>query len=184
MMVRILLLLLALILSGCKVQEAPKKVQEAPQQVSVKPKGTECIVKRVVDGDTFVCVRGNEEIKVRLIGVDTPESSANQKAYRDSAKTGQSLDEIIKMGQEAKKFTSSILKPGTKVYLETDVQPTDKYGRLLAYVWLEDGRMLNEILIREGYAQVYTIPPNVKYAEHFLEAQRKAREERKGFWGR
>ncbi|MFN3265126.1 MAG: thermonuclease family protein, partial [Aquificaceae bacterium] len=56
-------------------------------------------------------------------------------------------------------------------------------GRLLAYVWLSDGRMLNEVLVKEGYAMVYTIPPNVKYQERFLQAQRYARENRKGLWG-
>ncbi|RME11542.1 MAG: thermonuclease, partial [Aquificota bacterium] len=75
------------------------------------------------------------------------------------------------------------LPKGETVYLEFDVQKTDRYGRLLAYVWLSDGRMLNEVLVKEGYAMVYTIPPNVKYQERFLQAQRYARENRKGLWG-
>lgn len=86
------------------------------------------------------------------------------------------------MGKEAYEFTKSLIPEGTVVYLETDIQLTDKYGRVLSYVWLPDGRMLNYILVSEGYAQVYTIPPNVKYEQLFLSAQRKAREEGKGFW--
>ncbi len=142
-----------------------------------------CTVVRVVDGDTFHCrLSSGEEVKVRLIGVDTPESSDNPKARRDAERSGQSLEEIIKMGRASAEFTKRVLPKGETVYLEFDVQKTDRYGRLLAYVWLRDGRMLNELIVREGYAMVYTIPPNVKYQERFLEAQRYARENRKGLW--
>ena len=68
---------------------------------------------------------------------------------------------------------------GTTVKLELDVQPRDKYGRLLAYVYLSDGTMLNALLVQEGYAQVMTIPPNVKYQDLFLKLQREAREQGK-----
>lgn len=147
--------------------------------------GTPCSVLRVTDGDTFHCrLESGEEVKVRLLGIDTPESSPNPKAYRDVERTGRSMEEIVKMGKEAKRFTQSLLPAGEKVYLEFDVQKTDRYGRLLAYVWLSDGRMLNEVIIKEGYAQVYTIPPNVKYQERLLSAQRRAREEGRGLWGR
>ncbi|MFN3471469.1 MAG: thermonuclease family protein, partial [Aquificaceae bacterium] len=96
--------------------------------------------------------------------------------------SGRSLEEIVKMGKLAKEFTKELLAEGQIVYLEFDVQKTDRNGRYLAYVWLPDGRMLNEVLLREGYAQVYTIPPNVKYQKRFLEAQKYARENNKGFW--
>lgn len=143
-----------------------------------------CSVTRVVDGDTFQCrMASGEEVKVRLIGVDTPESSYNPKARRDSERSGQSLEQILKMGRLSAEFTKKLLPLGDTVYLEFDVQKTDRYGRLLAYVWLSDGRMLNEFIIREGYASVYTIPPNVKYQERLLQAQRYARENRRGLWG-
>ncbi|MFN3598912.1 MAG: thermonuclease family protein [Aquificaceae bacterium] len=143
-----------------------------------------CKVFRVVDGDTFHCILSNgEEVKVRLIGVDTPESKANEKARRDAEKSGKSVEEIVKMGKLSAEFTKRLLPKGEMVYLEFDVQRTDKYGRLLAYVWLSDGRMLNELIIKEGYAQVYTIPPNVKYQDRLLAAQKYARENRKGLWG-
>ncbi len=143
-----------------------------------------CKVVRVVDGDTFHCILSNgEQVKVRLIGVDTPESKANEKARRDAEKSGKSVEEIVKMGKLSAEFTKKLLPKGEVVYLEFDVQKTDKYGRLLAYVWLSDGRMLNEVIIKEGYAQVYTIPPNVKYQDRLLAAQRYARENRKGLWG-
>lgn len=162
-----------LLLISCKA--------ESPKVEAVK--GKPCRVVKVVDGDTFTCrLEGKEEVKVRLIGVDTPESTDNPKARRDAERTGRSLEQIISMGKLAKDFTKSLLPEGTTVYLEFDVQTTDRYGRLLAYVWLPDGRLLNEVLIREGYAQVYTVPPNVKYQERLLDAQRRAREEGKGLW--
>ncbi|WP_448583367.1 thermonuclease family protein [Thermocrinis sp.] len=143
-----------------------------------------CRVVRVIDGDTFTCtLKNGEEIKVRMIGVDTPESRESPKLERDLERTGLSREEIIKMGKEATEYTKKLLPKGEVVYLEQDVQPTDRYGRVLAYVWLKDGRMVNELLVMEGMAQVYTIPPNVKYQERLLKAQRKAMEEGKGFWG-
>jgi hypothetical protein len=69
------------------------------------------------------------------------------------------------------------------VDLELDVQKIDPYGRLLAYVYLPEGRMFNEVLLEEGYAQVATFPPNVRYQERFLEAQREARARNRGLWG-
>jgi len=144
---------------------------------------TPCTVIRVYDGDTFRCrLRNGEEVRVRLIGIDTPESRRNRKAYRDAERSGRSLEEIVRMGKKASAFTRKLIPPGTEVYLETDVQIHDRYGRLLAYVYLPDGRMLNEVLLEEGYATVYTVPPNVRYAERFVELQRKAMREGKGLW--
>ncbi len=137
---------------------------------------------RVIDGDTLVVeLRGHRE-RVRLIGIDTPECKDNPKAYRDSRRSGVSLEEIIEAGKQAKRYVEDLLKPGTILTLEFDVQKRDKYGRLLAYVYLEDGRMLNELLIREGLALVYTFPPNVRYVDRLVRAQQTARSERRGFW--
>jgi len=142
-----------------------------------------CRVVKVYDGDTFKCrLASGEEVRVRLIGIDTPESRRNKKAYRDSRRSGMSVEEIVSMGKEAARFTKKLIPPGTLVYLETDVQLHDRYGRLLAYVYLPDGRMLNEVLLMEGYATVYTFPPNVRYAERFVELQRKAMREGRGLW--
>ncbi len=147
-------------------------------------RGELCIVEKVIDGDTFECYLENSgSVKVRLIGVDTPESGYNKKLERDVQRSGKDVEEIIRMGKKAKEFTQTLIPKNSKVYLEFDVQKVDRYGRLLAYVWLEDRRMLNKVLLEEGYAQVYTIPPNVKYEKEFLEAQRKARQRMKGLWG-
>lgn len=126
-------------------------------------------VTKVVDGDTFwVEDQNGERQKVRLIGVDTPETVHPNKP-------------VQYFGKEASDFVKKTLK-GNRVRLEYDVAETDRYGRKLAYVYLEDGTFLNAKLIAEGYARVMTVPPNVKHSEEFLELQRKAREEERGLW--
>ena len=172
-----------LFLGGC---DSLKIGSESEPTISLKPNSRySCVVLRVYDGDTFKCkLESGEEVKVRLIGVDTPESTKNQKAYRDAERTRTDVEEIVAMGKEAKRFTESILKKGTKVVLETDVQVFDKYGRVLAYVYLPEGKMLNLLLVEEGYAMVYTIPPNVKYAELFRKAQSTAMREGRGLWSK
>jgi hypothetical protein len=72
---------------------------------------------------------------------------------------------------------------GERVALEFDVERVDPYGRLLAYLWVAESRMFNEVLLKDGYAQVATFPPNVKYVERFQGAQREAREADRGLWG-
>lgn len=106
--------------------------------------------------------------RVRLIGVDTPETvhpTRGEEPY----------------GREASNFTKDQLTDQT-VRLEFDVEERDKYGRLLAYVWLDE-QMFNETLLQEGYAQLATYPPNVKYVERFKTAQKEARQAERGLWG-
>lgn len=139
-------------------------------------------VLRVIDGDTLkVEVEGHSE-SVRLIGIDTPESKANAKALKDSARSGEELAAIVLQGRKAAGFARSLVRKGDVVRLETDVQQRDKYRRLLAYVYLRDGSMLNESIVRAGYASLMTIPPNVKHQERFLKAFRDARENHRGLW--
>lgn len=123
----------------------------------------------VTDGDTFKIDYNGEEKKVRLIGVDTPESVSPNKEKNNN------------YGKEASNYTKERLE-GQYVSIEFDVQETDQYGRFLAYVYLEDGTMYNKELLEKGYAQVATYPPNVKYVEEFEEIQKNARENNIGFW--
>ncbi len=142
-----------------------------------------CSVILVVDGDTFHCrLPDGKDEKVRLVGIDTPEIERNPKDIMDAGRSGQDLETIVSLGKKAANFTKSYLKPGTTVKLELVTQPRDKYGRLLAYVYLSDGTMLNALLVQEGYAQVMTVPPNVKYQDMFLKLQREARENNRGLW--
>ena len=140
------------------------------------------VVLRVIDGDTIkINIQGKLE-SVRLIGIDTPESKANAKAMRDSNRSGQDMAAIVSQGKEAAAYTRSRVKKGDTVRIETDVQQRDKYRRILAYVWLPDGSMLNEAIVRAGYAQPTTFPPNVRYQDLFLEAARDARKHGRGLW--
>jgi micrococcal nuclease len=125
-------------------------------------------VQRVSDGDTFVAdVKGRRE-RVRVIGVDTPESVAPNRP-----------DEPF--GEEASDFAKHHLD-GETVRLAGDAEPRDRYGRMLAYVWLEDGTFWNALLVAEGYAQQLTIPPNVTYAGLFRRLAAEARQEDRGLW--
>ncbi len=135
------------------------------------------VVEKVVDGDTawFVLDGGARE-KVRFIGVDTPESTTQHEPF----------------GKEAAAYTASLLGVGERVALELDVDERDRYGRLLAYVWLTPPataddrdartRMLNAMLVEKGFATVLTVPPNVEYVDVFVALQLEARTARRGLW--
>lgn len=123
----------------------------------------ECRVTRVVDGDTF---RAScpETVRVRLLLIDSPE--------RDQPP----------FGAGARSELAHLLPPGTPVTLELDVRPRDQYGRLLAYAFLRDGRMINEEMVRSGFAVVLAYPPNVRYIERMRAGVAAARAARRGLW--
>jgi len=139
---------------------------------------TNILVTRVVDGDTLKLEDGE---RVRLIGIDTPEMHESQKLYRDSARTKQDTSTIQKLGRRSYEFTKNLVE-GKRVSLEFDVEKHDRYGRLLAYVYLKDGTFVNAKIVEEGYASLMTFPPNVKYADLFLKLLQEARNSRKGLW--
>jgi endonuclease YncB( thermonuclease family) len=136
------------------------------------------LVKRVVDGDTIVLETGE---RVRLIGIDTPELHESDKLYRDASRTRQDAATIQKLGRRAYEFTRNLVE-GKRVSLEFDAEKRDRYNRLLAYVYLKDGTFVNAEIVKQGYASLMTIPPNVKYADLFLRLYREARENRRGLW--
>ena len=122
-------------------------------------------VSRVIDGDTIEIETGE---KVRYIGVDTPETVSPKKPVQC-------------FGKEASNKNTELVE-GQLITMEKDVSNKDKYGRLLRYVYLDD-IMVNEYLVREGYAYASSFPPDVKFQELFRIAQRSAMEEKKGLWG-
>ena len=127
---------------------------------------------RVVDGDTIVIDRGRGSERVRYIGMDTPESVKPDTPVQFMAQEASAVNEALVGGRE--------------VVLERDVSDTDQYDRLLRYVWLRDGDgwvLVNLELVRRGYAQVATFPPDVRWTEAFLAAQRVARDAGLGLWG-
>ena len=130
----------------------------------------EAVVKRVVDGDTIVVHVGGRDERVRLIGVDTPETVDPRKPVQC-------------YGKEASDHTKGLLPAGTAVRLERDAEARDRYDRLLAYVYREsDGLFVNLELARDGYALLLTIPPNVTYVDQLRAAVADARHAGRGLW--
>lgn len=130
-------------------------------------------VIRAIDGDTLEIEYQGKATKLRYIGINAPESvdprRGTQCFGKESAKENQRLTE------------------NKLVYLVRDISDTDKFGRLLRYVYLklDDGQFLfiNDYLVREGFATNYTYPPDVSYSEQFKLAEKEARENKRGLWG-
>ncbi|MCX7926734.1 MAG: thermonuclease family protein [Candidatus Omnitrophica bacterium] len=136
------------------------------------------LVIRVVDGDTLVLENGQ---RLRLIGIDTPEIHESTKLYKDSQRSGKDIRTIKQLGQKSFAFTRQLVE-GKRVRLEFDIEKTDRYGRLLAYVFLPDGTFVNAEIIKQGYANLLTYPPNVKYVDLFRQLYKEARESKRGLW--
>jgi micrococcal nuclease len=147
-------------------------------RATAAPRVAPATVVKHVDGDTLhVTMADGSREKVRFIGVNTPESTIEHEPY----------------GKEASAYTKRRLPLGTRVWLETDVELRDRYGRLLAYVWLRPpqsgdahdagANMFNAELLSQGYAQLMTIPPDVRYVDAFRPLQAGARAAGRGLWG-
>jgi len=122
-------------------------------------------VVEVYDGDTVGVIVNNKREKVRLTGIDAPE-------------TGQPP-----WGAEAKQYLQTLVgEAGRQVKLEFDVEQRDQHGRILAYLRTPDGKHINLLMVKNGYAMLYTVPPNVRYANELAAAQTEAREREIGIW--
>lgn len=143
---------------------------------------TAATILRTVDGDTLKVRIGKFDERVRMIGIDTPEKEANDKALRDMQRSKKSMATITAQGRLSWEHLNSLLKPGQAVSLEFDVGRTDRHNRLLAYVYTADGRMINELMLRDGYASPMTVPPNVRYSKRFVDAFTQARTQKRGLW--
>lgn len=153
-------------LSACGSGDGDSTVDPSAPS-AVEPNGK---IVRVIDGDTVDVRFDRGEERVRLIGIDTPES-----VKPDSP--------VECYGKEAAAFTASLLPAGTTVRVERDVEARDDYGRLLAYVVrASDGLFVNLEIVREGYAQPLTIPPNIAHSSEFVEAARVAEASDRGLW--
>lgn len=161
---------------GVQSTPAPVLITETPLPIASGSatqgiEGEKAIVTKVVDGDTIVV---DSEFTVRLIGIDTPETVDPRRP-------------VGCFGKEASNKTKELLS-GKVVFLQKDASETDKYKRLLRYVFLplSDGQTLfvNDYLVRAGFAKVLTYPPDVKYNEQFRQAEREARENNLGLWSK
>jgi len=130
--------------------------------------GIEAVVTRVIDGDTIEVSLAGKSYTVRYIGIDTPETVDPNRPVQP-------------YGVEASKKNTEMVA-GKTVRLEKDVSETDRYGRLLRYVYVGN-LFINSELVRLGYAQVSTFPPDVKYVDLFLKQQQEARDANRGLWG-
>lgn len=181
--VHLLYLILFISLSGCKGCSKSARKQELNKSTTERKqynrenrnkqsiKSNEYLpVTKVVDGDTFWADNGTKKgVKVRLIGVDAPES---RNAFKKI---------VGYYGKEAKTYLTKMILD-KKVKLVVDIDSLDQFGRTLAYVYLEDGTFVNSNLVENGYAMIMTVPPNIKYAEKFLKLQQEARENNRGLW--
>ncbi len=163
-------------LAACSVPgrraSPPAPLATAPAERAAWPKppagAVTAVVTRVVDGDTFVANVAGRQQRIRVIGVDTPETVDPRRP-------------VEPYGKEASRFATAWLQ-GRTVRLAGDVESHDRFGRLLAYVWLADGTFWNALLAAEGYAQQLTIPPNVSYAALFGRLVAEARTAGRGLW--
>jgi micrococcal nuclease len=131
----------------------------------------EAVVVHPVDGDTIAVEVGGVEERVRFIGIDTPESVAEDRP-------------VECYGPESKARTAELLPVGTRIRLERDVESRDRFGRLLAYVTrADDGLLVNLALVEEGYAITRSYPPNTARDSELRAAQSTARAEGRGLWG-
>lgn len=153
----VLLLALLLPVLGCAALAPPPADPEAAVQVV-----------RVVDGDTIEVRLGGKEQRVRYIGMNTPESVDPRRP-------------VERFGKEAAERNRQLVE-GKTIRLERDVSETDRHGRLLRYVWV-DGALVNETLVREGFARAVSYPPDVKHQERLRAAEREARAANRGQWG-
>jgi micrococcal nuclease len=161
--------LAAAALSACVQSEAasaePITTSSLPASLSAN-----AVIDYVIDGDTVDVIIDGREERIRLIGIDTPETKK-----RNSP--------IECFGPEASAFTELLLPVGTPVYIERDIVNRDDYGRILGYVYrADDGIFVNYELMRQGFAQPMSIPPNDAFAELFADAARAAEADNAGIW--
>lgn len=131
-----------------------------------KDTGKTIRVEKIYDGDTIAALVEGQFEKIRMIGIDAPEM--DQRPW----------------GKKAKECIESLITASdSMVSLEYDMERRDKYGRILAYIWTRNGKMLNDEMLERGCTVLFTIPPNIKYVERFRAAQKRARERKAGIWG-
>ena len=154
-------------LAACDGLDATGTTTTAPAPGELE---ANAVIDDVIDGDTVdVIITGREE-RVRLIGIDTPE-------------TKKPNSPIECFGPEATAFTQELLPIGTPIYIERDVVNRDDFGRLLGYVYrADDGIFVNYEIMRQGFAQPLSIPPNDTFAELFADAARAAEADDAGLW--
>lgn len=138
--------------------------------IGCSPSENEASFVRVIDGDTLVATINGKEEYIRLLLVDTPETKHPDK-------------EVQPFGPEASQLMKDTFSPSDSIQIEFGTEKRDKYDRLLAYVYTEDGNMFNKMLLEKGLARVaYVYPPNDKYVEEFRELESEVQNKEIGIW--
>lgn len=170
----IVILLFTLINQLIEVKKPTLNISPTPTQIISSSTSSAQLIKvsKVIDGDTIQLENGQT---VRYIGIDTPELHHPKKKLQC-------------FGKEAKEKNKELVE-GKLVKLEKDISETDRYWRLLRYVFVPttaspSGEFVNEILVREGYAYAATFPPDVKYSEYLISLENQARENNRGLWNK
>ncbi|MCB9422418.1 MAG: thermonuclease family protein [Ardenticatenaceae bacterium] len=155
------IVLLIALLTAC-ISGGETAVPDEAVVVSPLPDGDRATVDYIIDGDTIDVLIEGVSYRVRYIGVDTPER--DEPFYNEATQANEQLVD------------------GQELILVQDVSETDRYGRLLRYVYLTDGTFVNAELLRQGYARLVTFPPDVAYQNQFQQLQTAAREANRGLW--
>jgi len=135
-------------------------------------------IMRIINGDTFTILYHGKWEEIKLLGLDMPETTLNDRVYERALKNSTTPAEIINRGLTGREFVKKYLQYGSQIWIEFDVQKRDHFSRLLGYVYLADGRMLNEIILRAGLSEPLLIPPNLKYQKRFQEIARLAQDDK------
>jgi micrococcal nuclease len=135
-------------------------------------------VMRIINGDTLTIIYQGKWEEIKLLGLDMPETTLNDRVYEKALKNSTTPAEIINRGLTGREFVKKYLQYGSQIWIEFDVQKRDRFSRLLGYAYLTDGRMLNEIILRAGLSEPLLIPPNLKYKQRFQEIARLAQKDK------
>ncbi|MCX6557126.1 MAG: thermonuclease family protein [Candidatus Aminicenantes bacterium] len=135
-------------------------------------------VMRIITGDTLTILYQGKWEEIKLLGLDMPETTLNDRVYEKALKNSTTPAEIINRGLSGREFVKKYLQYGSQIWIEFDVQKRDHFSRLLGYVYLADGRMLNEIILKSGLSEPLLLPPNLKYQQRFQELARQAQKDK------
>ncbi len=154
---------LFIVLAAAGLAACTTALESANTGANAPPAGERARVVYVIDGDTIDVESQGQELRVRYIGVDTPER--DEPFYEEATEANRKMVD------------------GEEIILVQDVSETDRYGRLLRYIYLPDGTFVNAELISQGYGRVVTFPPDVAQTELLTDLQQEAHENQRGLWG-